>query len=183
MNILKALRFPLTHFKIYTYGKKEPCRRVIILATGFIFYLCFIFEMYNVWLDGANIDQLFATPFHLLLMLCLKDFNFLLCIIKFDVRVNVECDANIAVPHQILQGFSTEAAQGHISAIRMPANVRRYLRELVPIDFVIFCNCRLEPMFPVHCNYWFPVKVIIKKVGITINDLLYLRGRSFPQEF
>ena len=69
------------------------------------------------------------------------------------MRIGVKCNSYITMSHKILQRFWIHAGFRHIAAIRVPANMRRNIRHLYPIDIVVPLHHVVKAMFPMHCHY------------------------------
>ena len=64
--------------------------------------------------------------------------KFRFCIVKFDVGIGVQRDADVHVTHDILQGFWVHTALGHVGAEGMAAYMGRDLRKLNFVNAVVF---------------------------------------------
>ena len=65
------------------------------------------------------------------------------------MRIGVKCNSYITMSHKILQRFWIHAGFRHIAAIRVPANMRRNIRHLYPIDIVVPFHHVVKAMFPI----------------------------------
>ena len=63
--------------------------------------------------------------------------EFHLCIVKFDMGVGIQRDADIRVTHDILQGLGIHAAFRHVGTEGMAAHMGRDLRKLNFVDAVV----------------------------------------------
>ena len=81
---------------------------------------------------GKSADCLHPDPLYVVFcsqLLRAHANNFITCIFKFDVRISVHRNTDIGMAHQVLQRFRVHAG-GHIAAIGVAADVRRYARHL-----------------------------------------------------
>ena len=63
--------------------------------------------------------------------------KFHLGIVKFDMGIGVQRDADIRVIHDILQGLGVHAALCHVGTEGMAAHMRRDFRKLNFVDAVV----------------------------------------------
>lgn len=64
------------------------------------------------------------------------------------MRVCVHGNADVRMAHQVLQCFRVHTSPGHIAAVGMAADMRRDIRDLNPIDFVVAANHMVEAVPP-----------------------------------
>ena len=83
-----------------------------------------------------------------------QPFQFILCILTAKMSLSVKHNPYITMPHKVLQRLWIHAGFRHIAAIRMPANMRRDIGHLHPINIVVPLHHMIKPMFPVHCHQW-----------------------------
>ena len=56
------------------------------------------------------------------------------------MRVGIQSDTDIRMPHQILEGIRIHSLLGFLAAVGVPAYMRSDLRHLHPVDLVIFLS-------------------------------------------
>ena len=92
----------------------------------------------------------------LLLNLCLcfpklfHPFQFFLDITKPNMRVHIHGNANIRIPHEVLQRLWIHSRFCHIRAIGVSAYMRRNVWHLHPVDVIVSADHMVEAVLPVH---------------------------------
>ena len=94
------------------------------------------------------------------------------------MSVDVHRDADVAVPHEILQRLGVHAGFRLIATVGVPADVRCDVRHLLPVDLVVAAHRMVEPVLPVHRHFRHAVLVQVQKPCVAANHLLY--SRRFP---
>ena len=83
--------------------------------------------------------------FHWFLAVCLLDFllrlvqflqtdHFILRIVQTEVGVGIYCHADVRMPHKVLKSLWVHSGSCHITAVGMPADMRRDVRKLYAED-------------------------------------------------
>ena len=111
--------------------------------------------------------------------------KFSFCIVKFDVGIGVQRDADIRVTHDILQGFGIHAALCHVGAEGMAAHMGCDLGKLHLVNAVVFLQNMLEVMFPVEGDHGHVILVQKQETSIPIDHRLFeqlLPARDDPAE-
>ena len=103
-----------------------------------------------------------------------QPFQFIFYVLKAMMRISVKRNPYIAMPHKVLQRLRIHSRFCHITAIRMPANMRRDIRDLHLINIVVPFYHMIKPMFPVHCHQWQAFFIHKQKTGISVHHLFYL---------
>ena len=120
------------------------------------------------------------------LFLPLRDpVKFRFCIVKFDVGIGVQRDADICVTHDILQGFGIHTAPCHVGAEGMAAHMGRDFGKLNFVNAVVFLQNMLEVMFPVEGDHGHVILVQKQETSIPIDHRLFeqlLPARDDPTE-
>jgi len=101
--------------------------------------------------------------------------KFDLCIFKFQVSVGVQCDTDIRMSHDVLQGFGVHTALCHVGTECMTAHMGCDFRKLNFVDVVVLVEDMLEVMLPMECNHGLTILVQEKKSGITVDHRFFLR--------
>ena len=108
------------------------------------------------------------------LFLPLRDpVKFRFCIVKFDVGIGVQRDADICVTHDILQGFGIHTAPCHVGAEGMAAHMGRDFGKLNLVNAVVFLQNMLEVMFPMEGDHRHIVLVQEQETRIPIDHRLF----------
>ena len=94
------------------------------------------------------------------------------------MRVDVVGDVDVRMPHDVLELRGVHAVAGHLAAERVPAHVRRDLRQLVLVDAVVLLDAPAEVVLPVQGDLRIAVLVQEDEPADTVHDGL-LRG-SLP---
>lgn len=115
-------------------------------------------------------------PFQFLsgILQVLQPLQFILCILKAQMRIGVKRNPYITMSHKVLQRLRVHSGFRHIAAIRMPANMRRDIGHLHPINIVVPLHHMIKPMFPVHCHQWQAFVIQKQEPGVSIHHLFYL---------
>lgn len=95
-------------------------------------------------------------------------------IIQAEMGVGIHRHTDVRVPHKVLKRLWIHSGSCHITAVGMPADMRRDVRKLYAEDVVVSLDCVLETVFPVQ-GYKRQAPVISEKESyVTINhDLLH----------
>ena len=93
-------------------------------------------------------------------------------IVKFDVGIGVQRDADIRMTHDILQGFGVHTALCHVGAEGMAAHMGRDFRKLNFVNAVVFLQNMLEVMLPMEGDHRHVVLVQEQKICIPIDHRL-----------
>ena len=101
--------------------------------SGFTFFL-------PVLLPNRLPALLSALDFLAHLDLSLHTLQLLLGIDQTKMRVGIQSNTDIRMPHQILEGVRIHAFLGFLAAVGVPAYMRSDLRHLHPVDLVIFLS-------------------------------------------
>lgn len=90
--------------------------------------------------------------FNLLLRLVqlLQADHLILCIFQAKMGVRVHGYSYVRMPHKVLKSFWIHSGSCHITAVGMPADMRRDVRKLYAEDVVVSLDCVLETVFPVQ---------------------------------
>ena len=107
------------------------------------------------WLYYKWQTNTFSAPF---LPLC-DPVKFRLCIVKFDMGIGVQRDADIRMTHDILQGFWIHTALGHVGAEGMAAHMGRDFWKLNFVNAVVLLQNTLKVMLPMESDHWHIVLV------------------------
>lgn len=92
--------------------------------------------------------------------------------------IGVQRDADIRVPHDVLQSFWAHAAARHVGTEGVPAYMGCDLRKLYFINAVVLIQDILEVMLPMEGNHGHPVLVQKQEARIAVDDWLLLRRLS-----
>ena len=95
--------------------------------------------------------------------------KFYLSIFKFDMGIGVQCNTNIRMAHDILQGFGVHAAFRHVGAEGMAADMGCDFRKLHLINAVVFLHNMLKVLFPMQGNHGHIILVQEEKTGVAID--------------
>ena len=71
--------------------------------------------------------------------------------------------------HQVLQGLWVHTSLCHIAAIGVAAYMRGDLRQRDLKQTVIFFQCMLEVLLPVHANHRHTILVYVQESAVTVN--------------
>lgn len=82
------------------------------------------------------------------------------------MRIGVKRNSYIAMPHKVLQCLWIHAGFRHIAAIRVPANMRRDIQHLHPIDIVVPLHHVVKAMFPMP-------DIAANSIPVAFGDLSY----------
>ncbi len=82
--------------------------------------------------------------------------------------VSIHRYAYVRVTHKVLECLGGHSCSCHIAAVCMPANVWGYARHLEFEYFIVPCDCVLEPMLPMHCDFWHTVLISEKKATVAV---------------
>lgn len=91
-------------------------------------------------------------------------------IIKAEMSIGIHGNAYVRVHHKVLKSLWVHSGSCHITAVGMPADMRRDVRKLYAEDVVVSLNCVLETVFPVQ-GYKRQAPVISEK---DVEDLVVL---------
>ena len=94
-------------------------------------------------------------------------------IVKFDMGIGVQRDADIRMTHDILQGFGVHTALGHVGAEGMAAYMGRDLRKLNFVNAVVFLQNMLEVMLPMEGDHGHIIFVQKQKAGVSVDHRLF----------
>ena len=94
-------------------------------------------------------------------------------IVKFDVGIGVQRDADIRVTHDILQGFGIHAAARHVGAEGMATYMGRDFRKLNFVNAVVFLQNMLEVMLPMEGDHRHIVLVQEQKAGVAVDHRFF----------
>ena len=98
------------------------------------------------------------------------------CLI-IGVRVNIKCNADIRVTHQVLQTFHINSGSLHIRTKRMPKDVGRYAGERIAVLFDPLLANTSHVVLQVHSYLGLSVLVQKQESATAVNKHLHL-GKS-----
>ena len=100
--------------------------------------------------------------------------HLILRIIQTKMCVGIHGHTDVRMSHKVLKSLWVHSGSCHITAVGMPADMRRDVRKLYAEDVVVSLNCVLETVFPVQ-GYKRQAPVISEKESdVAINhDLLH----------
>ena len=104
--------------------------------------------------------------------------KFRLGIVKSQMGIGVQRDADIRVTHDVLQSFRAHAAARHVGTEGVPAYMGCDLRKLYFINAVVLIQDMLEVMLPMEGNHGHLVLVQKQEARIAFDDRLLLRRLS-----
>ena len=95
--------------------------------------------------------------------------KFLLSILNFQMRVGVQSNADIRMPHDILQRFGVHTALCHIGAEGVSTHMRGDLRKLNSVDFIVLGADMLKVMLPVKGDHRHLILVQKQEAGVPVH--------------
>ena len=103
------------------------------------------------------------------------------------MRISIQCDTNICMPHNILQRFWIHSRLCHVGTKGMPTHMRSYLWHLHFIDAVVLLAYPLHSLLPIICRGRISILIQKDKSRISINHFLDCRlfpvQKNFPKAF
>ena len=66
--------------------------------------------------------------------------------------VGVQCYPDITMPHKVLQGLGIHSRLSNVTAISVPAYMRRYFRKLRSVNTIVFFYNMLKMFFPMNAT-------------------------------
>ena len=103
---------------------------------------------------------------------CLLQFlhspQFVLCVLKSEMGIRVHRNPDFAMTHKVLQCLWVHSRFSHIAAIGVAADMRSNVWQLKAVNVVVPLNHIIEPVFPVHCNQWHSIFVVVQKSRVPI---------------
>ena len=94
--------------------------------------------------------------------------------IVIRVRIDVQRNAGVGMPHEILQTFHIDPGLLHIGAEGMTKNMRRDMGWLFPVELHILCFHAAKVVLPMHGCFRSAVLVQKQKPAVPVYDPLNL---------
>jgi len=79
-----------------------------------------------------------------------QPFQLIRGILQPKIRVSVQRNPDITIPHQVLERLGIHARFRHVAAVGMAADMQCDVRHLHPVDIIVLLNHVVEPVFPMH---------------------------------
>ena len=95
--------------------------------------------------------------------------------IVIRVRIDVQRDAGVGMPHEILQTFHVDPGLLHVGAEGMTKNMRRDMGWLFPVELHILCFHAAKVVLQMHCSFRPAVFVQKQKPAVPVHDPFNLR--------
>ena len=103
--------------------------------------------------------------------------EFPVCVGKAHVRIRVERDRDVGMPHDVLEGLGVDAAHGHVRTERVPANVRRDLGHGDAPALHVLLPDEAEDPGPLHARQRHTVPAHEEEAALPVDDRLHLEDR------
>ena len=94
------------------------------------------------------------------------------------VRIDVQRNAGVGMPHEILQTFHVNPGLLHIGAEGMTKNMRRDMGWLFPVELHILCFHAAKVVLQMHGSFRSAVFVQKQKPAVSVHNVFNLWGFS-----
>ena len=94
-----------------------------------------------------------------------------------QMGVGIDGNADVGMPHEVLERLRVHARLGLIAAVGMAADVRGDVRHLDPVDIIVALDHMVEPVLPVHRHFRQAVLVKKQKTAAAVDHALDPGGR------